>query len=121
MVKCLVCSEFEEAKRNAGNKQVYLADGAHYTGKNQQDIVDHLHGAPHAAAIEMKKLHSRWSASSSDHPWLGTLRSNDPNVIQTLTHMALDVYNNSNLLTFVGWSWPSRSLAQLHAVQESWK
>ena len=28
------------------------------TGKKQQDIVDHLHGAPHAAAIEMKKLHS---------------------------------------------------------------
>ena len=24
------------------------------TGKKLQDIVDHLHGAPHAAALEMK-------------------------------------------------------------------
>ena len=69
------------------------------TGKKLQDIVDHLHGAPHAAAIEMKKLHSQWSASSSNHPWLRTLKSNDPNVIQTLSHMAVDVYNDSKLLT----------------------
>ena len=68
-------------------------------GKKLQDIVDHLHGAPHTAAIEMKNLHSQWSASSSNHPWLRTLKSNDPNVIQTLSHMAVDVYNDSKLLT----------------------
>ena len=38
-------------------------------------------------------------SSSSNHPWLRTLKSNDPNVIQTLSHMAVDVYNDSKLLT----------------------
>ena len=45
MVKCLVCSEFEEeAKRYAGNNRVYLADGVRCDSKKKlQDIVDHLH------------------------------------------------------------------------------
>ena len=90
------------------------------TGKKLQDIVDHLHGAPHAAAKEMKKLHSQWSASSSNHPWLRTLKSNDPNVIQTLSRTAVDVYNDSKLLSPAAWPWPSRYLAQLHAVQDLW-
>ena len=117
MVKCLVCSEFEEeAKRYAGNNRVYLADGVRCDGKKiLQDIVDHLHGATHAAALEMKRLSTQWSNNSMNHPWLRTLKSNDLNVIQTLIHMAVDVYNDSKLLTPAAWSWPSRSLAQLHA------
>jgi hypothetical protein len=63
----------------------------------------------------MKKLSTQWSNNSVNHPWLRTLKSNDPNVIQTLIHMAVDVYNDSKLLTPAASSWPSRSLAQLHA------
>ena len=66
MVKCLVCSEFgEEAKRYAGNNRVYLAYGVRCDGKKKlQDIVDHLHGASHAAALETKKLSTQWSSNS---------------------------------------------------------
>ena len=69
MVKCLVCSEFrEEAKRHAGNNRVYLADGVRCDGKKKlQDIVDHLHGPPHAAALEMKNFSTQWSNNSLDH------------------------------------------------------
>ena len=116
MVKCLICSEFEEARRYAGNIKctwlmVFVCDGK----KKLQDIVDHLHGASHASGLEMKKLSIQWSNNSMNHPWLWTLKSNDPNAIQTLIHMAVDVYNDSKLLTPAAWSWPLRSLAQIHA------
>ena len=86
MVKCLVCSDFEEeTKRYAGNNRVYLAEGVRCDRKKKlQDIVDHLHGASHAAALEMKKLSTQWSDNSMNHPWLRTLKSNNLNVIQTL-------------------------------------
>ena len=32
--------------------------------------------------------------------------------------MAIDVYNDSKLLTLAAWSWPSRSLSHLHAEQQ---
>ena len=69
MVKCLVCSEFEEeAKRYAGNNRVYLAGGVFCDGKEKlQDIVTHLHGASHAAALERKKLSTQWSNNSMNN------------------------------------------------------
>ena len=120
LVKCLVFSEFEEnAKRFSANGQVYIAHGVRCDGKKKlQDIVDHLHRSPHAAALERKKLSTEWASNSTNHPWLRTLKSNDPGVIQTLIHLAVDVYNDSKLLTPAAWSWPSRSLAQLHAEEQ---
>ena len=66
LIKCLVCAEFEdEAKRFAANSQVYLAHVVRCDGKKKiQDIVDHLHGAPHAAALEMKTLSIQWANKS---------------------------------------------------------
>ena len=32
--------------------------------------------------------------------------------------MAVDVYNDSKTLTLAAWSWPSRSVADLHAEQQ---
>ena len=58
LVKCLVCDEFEEeAKQFSSNKKVYMAHGVRCDGKKKlQDVVDHLHGTPHAAAMERRTL-----------------------------------------------------------------
>ena len=119
-VKCLVCAEFEEeARRFATNGQVYMVHGVRCDGqKKLQDIVDHLHGAPHTAALKMKTVSTQWTEKDSTHPWLRTLKRYDSNIIQTLIQMAVDVYNDSKLLTPTAWSWPSRSLAQFHAEEQ---
>ena len=38
--------------------------------------------------------------------------------MKTLTEMAVEVYNDSKSLTLAAWSWPGRSLANLHAQQQ---
>ena len=87
------------------------------TSANQEksNVVDHLLGAAHDAAVKFKTLSNQWAPN---HPWLRTIQNHDPSVIRTLTHMAVDVYNNSKLLTSAAWSWPSRSLSQLHAKEQ---
>ena len=60
----------------------------------------------------------KWATKDKSHPWVRTLQSNDPAVVRSLIHMAVDVYNDSKLLTPAAWSWPSRSLAQLHAEEQ---
>ena len=86
--------------------------------KKLQDIVDHLQGASHAAAMEKRELVRKWAAKDRSHPWVRTLQANDPGVVKSLIHMAVDVYNDSKLLTQSAWFWPSRSLAQLHAEEQ---
>ena len=119
-VKCLVCAEYEEeAKRFSTNHQVYLAYGVRCDGKKKmQDVVDHLLGAAHDAAVKLKTLSNQWATKAPYHPWLRTLQNHDPSIVRTLTHMAVDVYNDSKLLTSAVWSWPSRSLSQLHAEEQ---
>ena len=70
--------------------------------------------------MERAKLIEQWSKKDSNHPRLKNLKTNDPAVINTLGHMAVDVYNDSKLLT-PAWSWPSRSLASIHAEQQAKK
>lgn len=59
--------------------------------KKLQDIVDHLHGAPHTAAVKMKTVSTQWTEKDSTHPWLRTLKSYVSNIIQTLIQMVVDV------------------------------
>ena len=100
-MKCLVCAEYEEeAKRFSANHQVYLAYGARGDEKKKiQNVVDHLLGAANDAAIKLKTLSNQWATKAPNHPWLQTLQNQDPSVIKTFTHMAVDVYNDSKLLT----------------------
>ncbi len=119
--KCLTCCKHEkEATRFAVNHKVYIAKGVRCDGqKKLKDVIDHLHGAPHAAAMERERLEQQWNSKDSNHPWLKTMKSNDPSVINTLVQMAVDVYNDSKLLTLAAWSWPSRSLANMHGEQQA--
>ena len=53
-IKCLICCKHEkEATRFAVNHKVYIAKGVRCDGqKKLKDVIDHIHGAPHAAAME---------------------------------------------------------------------
>lgn len=96
-----------------------MAQGVRCDGKKKlQDVIDHLHGTSHAAAMERKRITALWDSKDDRHPWIKLVKSNDPTVLQTLTRMAVDVYNDSKNLTLAAWSWPSRSLAGLHAEQQ---
>ena len=119
-VKCLVCEEFEEeARKFSGNNRVYMAQGVRCDGRKKlQNVIDHLHGTSHAAAVDKKRITALWNSKDDRHPWIKVVKSNDPTVLQTLTRMAVDVYNDSKNLTLAAWSWPSRSLAGLHAEQQ---
>eukprot|EP00794_Sanderia_malayensis_P004959 gene4959-5604_t len=68
--------------------------------------------------MEKREMVRKWATKDKSHPWVRTLQSNDPGVVRSLIHMAVDVYNDSKLLTQSTWSWPSRSLAQLHAEEQ---
>lgn len=116
-VKCLVCAEFEEAARQLShNNQVYAAKGIRCDGKKKlQDVVDHLFSRPHLSALKEKELLSLWKEKSTNHPWVKLTESTDTVTMSTLIHMAVDAYNDSKILTPSAWSWPSRSLAQMHS------
>ena len=85
--------------------------------KKIQDVIDHLLGPSHKAAQEQKKLSKLWNAKDKRHPFINLTTRSSPTVLKTLTEMAVEVYNDSKSLTLSAWSWPSRSLANLHAQQ----
>ena len=122
-IKCLICSEHEEeAKRFSSNHKVYMAQGVRCDGqKKLKDVIDHLHGTPHEAAMKRAKLMQQWNNNVPNYLLLRTMKSNDPAIINTLVHMAVDVFNDSKLLTPFAWSWPSRSLACIHAEEQAKK
>ncbi len=71
-VKCLVCAEFgEEARKFSGNSRVYMAQGVRCDGKKKlQDVIDHLHSTPYAAAMERKRITALWNSKDDRHPWI---------------------------------------------------
>lgn len=70
------------------------------------------------AVMERKRITALWDSKDDRHPWIKLVKSNDPTVLQTLTRIAVDVYNDSKNFILAAWSWPSRSLAGLHAEQQ---
>ena len=60
-----------------------------------------------------------WNAKDKRHPFINLVtKSISPTVLKTLTEVTLEVYNDSKSLTLAAWSWPARSLANLHAQQQ---
>ena len=53
-----------------------------------------------------------------NHPWLKVLKKENQATVENLIRLAIDVYNDSKLLTPSAWSWPSRSLASLCAEKQ---
>jgi hypothetical protein len=110
-VKCLTCEDnISQAKKVARNGTVPIADGT----RELQRIVDHLQGDVHAAALRAEKAKKEWEAQSEKHPWVKSMKKHNADVINVLTRLAIDIHNDSMVKTLSAWSWPSRSLAQVH-------
>ena len=84
-----------------------MAQGDRCDGqKKLKDVINHLHGAPHAAAMVKETWNQQWYSKDTNHSWLRTLKSNDLDVIKTSVYLAVDVYSGSKLLTPAAWSCP---------------
>lgn len=116
-LKCKTCYDnIAEAKKFACNGTIPLADGVRCDGTLQlQRIIDHLKGGVHAAAQRADTAQKLWIAQSDRHPWVKILKQHNVQLVSTLIRLAVDVHNDSVTKTLSAWSWPSRSLAQMHA------
>ena len=71
LAKCLLCCEFEEAKKFSKNGLVYIAHGVQCdTEEKVMKIIDHLFSNSHQAAAEAKELKLKWENLDMNHPWL---------------------------------------------------
>ncbi|ESN91332.1 hypothetical protein HELRODRAFT_165352 [Helobdella robusta] len=119
-LKCKLCYDnISEAKKYARNGTVPIADGVRCDGMQQlQRIIDHLKGGAHSAAQRADLARKQWTAQSDKHPWVKILKQHNIELISTLIRLTVDVHNDSVTKTLSAWSWPSRSLAQMHAKNQ---
>ena len=119
LAKCNVCSQFEEqAKRRSRHGVVYIAHGVRCDSEEKlKNIIDHLHSEIHQAALDAKKYKELWDRQDQNHPLVRVLKKQEQTTVGNLIKLAIDVYNDSKLLTPSAWSWPARALATAHADQ----
>lgn len=116
-IQCVQCfNNIIEAKRLARNGQVPMADGVRCDGKKELErIIDHLKGDVHDGTKKADDARRLWEAQSDRHPWVKVMKQHKAEVVKFLIQLAVDVHNDSMVKTLSAWSWPSRSLAQIHA------
>ena len=51
--------------------------------KKLEDIIDHLHGNVHKAAVEQKTHSEQWKEKDANHPWLTVVRKTNKVVLET--------------------------------------
>ncbi|ESO09987.1 hypothetical protein HELRODRAFT_167821 [Helobdella robusta] len=112
-LKCKLCYDnISEAKKYARNGTVPIADGVRCDGMQQlRRIIDHLKGGAHSAAQRADLARKQWT-------WVKILKQHNIELISTLIRLTVDVHNDSVTKTLSAWSWPSRSLAQMHAENQ---
>jgi len=116
-IKCQLCwKHITEAQKYSKNGRVPIADGVRCEGKERLErIIDHLKSEVHLAASRLDCMQEKWMANSSQHPWIKTLVSHNAEKVKFLIELAVDVYNDSKVLTLSAHSWPSRSVSRIHA------
>ena len=82
-----------------------------------KNIINHLHSEIHQAALDAKKYKELWDRQDQNHPLVRVLKKQEQTTVENLMKLAIDVYNDSKLLTPSAWSWPARALATAHADQ----
>ena len=119
LAKCNICSQFEEqAKKRSRHGIVYIAHGVRCDSEEKlKNIIDHLHSEIHQAALDAKKYKELWDSQDLNHPLVRVLKKQEQTTVENLIKLAIDVYNDSKLLTPSAWSWPARALATAHADQ----
>jgi hypothetical protein len=117
IVQCKLCHEHEESVlKYSANGTLPFAHGCRVDGQmTLKRLIAHLKSKPHEEAERLNNLKKQWEAGSEKHPWMNVLMRHQASVIQSLIHMAVDVYNDTQCETVSARSWPSRSLAQMHA------
>ncbi|KAL4141598.1 hypothetical protein QTP88_004214 [Uroleucon formosanum] len=101
-----------KAKIFSRNEQVSMADGILCGGKRElMRVVDHLHSDSHGAACKADEI---WLTQSDKHPWIKVLKNHESEIVKNLIEIAIDVHNDSKVLTLSANSWPSRSLSKMH-------
>ncbi|KAL4144148.1 hypothetical protein QTP88_006374 [Uroleucon formosanum] len=78
-------------------------------------IIDHLNSNAHNAACCAEKTQVFWMSQSDKHPWLKFLKSHESEIVTNLIELAIDVHNDSRIMTLSANSWPSRSLSKIHS------
>ena len=119
LAKSNVCSQFEEqAKRRSRHGVVYIAHGVRCDMEEKlKNIIDHLHSEIHQAALDARKYKELCDRQDQNHPLVRILKKQEQTTVGNLIKLAIDVYNDSKLLTPSAWSWPARALATAHADQ----
>jgi len=117
VIQCILCfNQISEAKKLSRNGQVPIADGVRCDGKKELvRIIDHLNSDAHNAACRAEKTQILWMSQSDKHPWVKLLKSHESEVITNLIELAIDVHNDSRIMTLSANSWPSRSLSKIHS------
>lgn len=90
-----------------------MADGIRCDGKRElMRVVDHLHSDSHGAACKTDGIQRLWLTQSDKHPWIEVLKNHESEIV---IEIAIDVHNDSKILTLSANLWPSRSLSKMHA------
>lgn len=116
-IQCILCfNHISQAKKLSRNGQVPIADGVRCDGKKElMRIIDHLNSDAHNAACCAEKTQLLWMSQSDKHPWVKVLKSHESEVVTNLIELAIDVHNDSRIMTLSANSWPSRSLSKIHS------
>jgi hypothetical protein len=119
LAKCNICSEFkEQARKRSRHGIVYIADGVRCDSEEKlKNIIDYLHSEIHQAALDAKKYKELLDNQDLNHPLVRVLKKPEQTTVENLIKLAIDVYNDSKLLTPSAWSWPARALATAHVDQ----
>lgn len=115
-VKCAICSKhIHEALKFSKNGTLPIAEGVRCDGKKELErIIDHINSEAHKAAFNLDEMEKKWTTQSDMHPWVKTLKTYTAEKVKLLIELALDVYNDSRVMTLSAHSWPSRSLTKIH-------
>lgn len=113
----MICfDQITEAKKCSRNGQLPMADGIRCDGKRElMRVVDHLRIDSHGAACKADETQRLWLTQSDKHPWIKVLKNHESEIVKNLIEIAIDVHNDSKVLTLSANSWPSRSLSKMHA------
>lgn len=73
-----------------------------------------MHSDSHGAACKADEIQHLWLTQSDKHPWIKVLKNNESEIVKNLIEIAIDVHNDSKVLTLSANSWPSRSFSKMH-------
>lgn len=112
IIFCKICREFDDvAKQHSRNHTVPFRNGVVVDSQEKlKRVVDHLESLQHQQAVQAKKQHELWQSRSDRHEWRKYLNSENEYLLQELTKMTIDVYNDALHGTLPCFNWASRSL-----------